>query len=77
VSEEENRLFFADGFFENLELKVPDGHPGRNRYGLPVEVVLEHWSLTTRCPGTTAMGALTQPAFVDEDERAPFFCCFF
>jgi hypothetical protein len=77
VSEEHNGLFLADRFFEDLEIKVPDSHAGCHRYGLPVEVVLEDGSLTTRRPGATPMGTLAQPAFVDEDDRAPFFGGFF
>ena len=77
MGEEENRLFLADRFFENLEIEVPHGHPGGHRYGLPVEVVLQDGSLTTRRPGATPVGTLTQPAFVDEDDGAPFGSGFF
>ena len=77
VSKKENRLLLADRLFEDLEIEVPDGHPGGNRYRLPIEVVLEHRSLAPGCPGATTMGTLTQPTFVDEDDRAPFFCGFF
>ena len=30
----------ADGFVEDLEVEVPDGHAGGNRNRLPVEVIL-------------------------------------
>jgi hypothetical protein len=60
-----------------LEVKVPQGHTGGYRDGFPIEVVLEHGSLTTRRPSATPMGPLAQSAFVDEDDRAPFFFGFF
>src|SRR6516165_11542010 len=68
----ESPLFLAHRLFEDLEIEVPHGHPRSNGYGLPVEVVLQDGSLPTRRPGATPVGTLTQPAFVDEDDRAPF-----
>jgi hypothetical protein len=77
VGQEDNRLLLADRFLENLKIEVPQGHPGSHRDGLPIEVVLQYGSLPTRRPGTAPMGTLAQPAFVDEDDGAPFFCGFF
>jgi hypothetical protein len=77
VSQEDDRFFLAHSFVEDLEVEVPDRHPGGNRNGLPVEVVLEHRRLPPRCPGPAPVWTLAQPAFVDEDDGAPFFLGFF
>src|ERR1700722_16023527 len=77
MSEEDDRLFLADGFVEDLEVEVPDCHPGGNGNGLPVEVVLEDQGLPPRSPGATPVWPLAEPAFVDKDDRTPFFLSFF
>src|SRR5262252_2085919 len=77
IGEEDDELFLANSLLEDLEVKIPDRHCGGNRNGFPIEVVLEHRSLTTRRPGATPVGSLAQPAFVDEDDRTPFFFGFF
>lgn len=77
LSEEDDGLLLANSLLEDLEVKVPQGHPGGHRNGFPMEVVLEHGSLTTRCPGATPMGPLAQSALVDEDDGTPFFFGFF
>src|SRR5579859_357650 len=77
MGQEQDRLFLTDGFVEDPEVEVPDGHPGGNGNGLPVEVVLEDRGLPPRSPGATPVGSLAQPAFVDEDDGSPFFLGFF
>ena len=70
-------FFLTYSFVEDLEVEVPDGHPGGDGNGLPVEVVLEDRGLPSRRPCATPVGPLAQPAFVDEDDGAPFFLGFF
>lgn len=50
---------------------------GRDRDHLPVEVILQHRRLTAPRPRAAAVPSLTQSAFVDEDDRAMLFLCFF
>jgi hypothetical protein len=77
MSQEDDCLFLTYSFVEDLEVEVPDCHPGGDGNGLPVEVVLEDRGLPPRSPGTTPVWPLAQPAFVDEDNGAPFFSGFF
>ncbi len=59
------------------KVEVPQREPGGHRQTLPVEVVLQDGRLSARCPSAAAMRPLAQPAFVDEDEDAPFAERFF
>ena len=59
------------------KVEVPQREPGGHRQTLPVEVVLQDGRLPARCPSAAAMRPLAQPAFVDEDEDAPFAERFF
>src|SRR5580658_885543 len=77
MGQKDNGLLFADSLFEDLERAIPERHSGGDGNGLPVEVVLEHRRLAAWRPGTTPVRALAQSAFVDEDDRAPFFSGFF
>src|SRR5438270_2383565 len=77
MGQKDDDLFLPDRLREDLEVKVPECHSGGNGNGFPVEVVLEHGSLAAWRPGATPVGPLAQPAFVDEDDRAPFFLGFF
>jgi hypothetical protein len=73
----QNHLLAPDGLLEDLEIEVPHGDPGDDREGLPVEVMLQDGSLSAGRPGAATMRTLAQTAFVDEDDRAPFFAGFF
>jgi hypothetical protein len=48
-----------------------DARDGRE--GVPVEVVWQDGSLAARRPGPHPVRPLTYSAFVDKDDRAPFF----
>jgi len=41
--------------------------PSRGQ-GFPIEVILQHGSVASRCPGSATMWSLAQSAFVDEDD---------
>src|SRR3974377_1659094 len=57
---------------KQAEVKVPPGHARYRRQALPVEAVLQYGRLSAWCPGTAAVGTLTQSALVDEDDGAAF-----
>ena len=69
--QERDDLRTANCAGEQAEVEVPPRDPRYGRQPLPVEVVLEHRRLAPRGPGATAMRALAQSAFVDEDDRLP------
>jgi hypothetical protein len=77
MRQKDDRLFFANSLFEDLEIEVPQRHSGDDGNGLPVEVILQHRRLTAWCPGAAPVRALAQTAFVDEDDGAPFLLGFF
>ena len=77
VFEELDNLLGFDGVLEDLKVEVPNGHSGNDGQSLPVEVKLENGRLPARCPRAPPVGPLAQTAFVDEDDRAPFFLSFF
>ena len=77
IAEKYDNLFFGDRFIEKLEVEVPQRHTRCHRDALPVEVILQNRRLSPRRPGTAAVRALAQSAFVDEEDRAPFFLGFF
>src|SRR5215467_11299082 len=62
-----HRAFIESG------IEVIEGDPGHGRDRVPVEVVLQNRDLAARRPGPDAMQPLAYTAFVDEDDRAPFF----
>jgi hypothetical protein len=68
VGKKLNYLGTANGAWEEPEIKLPPGYPGHGREQLPIEVVLQHWSLPARRPGAAAVGPFAQSAFVDEDD---------
>ena len=41
MAQKDDGLLFADSLMEDLEVKVPECHPGGHGNSLPVEVVLE------------------------------------
>jgi hypothetical protein len=59
------------------KIEVPSCQTCGSRQTLPVKVVLQHRRLAARCPGSASMRALTQSAFVDEDDGTPFPAGFF
>ena len=71
VGEKLHDLRCLDRAGEEPEVKVPPGDAGDRRESLPVEVVLEDWRLPAGCPRPAPVGALAQPALVDEDDRLP------
>jgi len=75
--EELNDLRAADRAREESEVKVPPGYAGHRGQGFPIEVILQHGSLASRCPGSATMWSLAQSAFVDEDDDEPLFLGFF
>ena len=77
MGQKEDGFFFTNSFVEDLEVEIPDCHSRSDGNGFPVEMVLQHRGLTPWGPSATTVGALAQPAFVDEDDRAPLFLGFF
>ena len=77
VGQKHHGFLLAYSFVENLEIETPERHTGRHRDGFPVEVILQDRRLTTGCPRPATVWALAQSAFVDEDNRTPFFLGFF
>src|ERR1700737_2141911 len=70
------RLF--DGAGKESKVKVPPRYPRHRRQRLPVEVILQHRSLSPRRPGAAAMGPFAEPALVDENyDPALLFGLFF
>src|SRR3984893_3464524 len=65
--EELDHLRTFDGAGKESKVKVPPRAPRHRRQGFPVEVILQHWSLSPRRPGAAAMGPLAEPALVDEN----------
>src|SRR5258708_6491359 len=75
--EKVNDLGAADGAWEQPEVKVPPGYAGHGRQSFPIEVILQHRSLSSRGPSSATMRSLAQSAFVDEDDDEPLFLGFF
>src|SRR5712672_2890322 len=72
--EELDHLRTLDGAGKEPKVKVPPRHPRHCRQRFPVEVVLQHRSLSPRRPGAAAMGPFAEPALVDENyDPALFF----
>src|ERR1700724_2185983 len=63
-----DHLETANGSRKEPEVETPPGYPGHRREQLPVEMILQHWSLSARRPSAAAVGSLAQPALVDEDD---------
>ena len=66
-----------DAAFVQPKIEVIERDSRRRREGLPIEVVLQNGSLAAWRPGAHPVRPLAYPAFVDEDDRAPFFLGFF
>ncbi len=75
--EEDDQVFPTDSLVEDFEVEVPDGQTRDQRKSLPVEVMEQNGRLSPRCPSAASVRTMTQPAFVDEDDRAPFCTGFF
>src|ERR1035437_7747960 len=67
----------ANGSLVKPRIEVPPSDAGRGREHFPVEVILQHRSLSARRPGAHPMGPLAQPALVDKDDGAPLAERFF
>jgi len=77
MCQKQHGFLLTDGLVEELEVEVPQGHASSDGNRLPVEVVLQNWCFSARRPRAAAVWTLTQPAFVDEDDRAAFLLGFF
>ena len=77
VFEKLNDLFGLDGPVEDLKVEVPQGDTSNHREGLPVEMELQDWRLSARCPSSPPVRSLAQTTFVDEDDRPALFLGFF
>src|SRR6202030_1092069 len=75
--EELDHLRTFDGAWKEPKVKVPPRYPCHRRQSFPVEVVLQHRSLSPRCPSAAAMGPLAEPALVDENYDPALFLAFF
>src|ERR1700676_193887 len=76
--EELDHLRTFDGAWKEPKVKVPPRYPRHCRQRFPVEVVLQHRSLSPRRPGAAAMGPFAEPALVDENyDPALLFGLFF
>jgi len=77
VPEEVHHLGGANSVLVEPEIEVPPGDAGRDRKHFPVEVILQHRSLSAWGPGAHPMRPLAQPALVDEDDGTPLAEGFF
>ena len=77
VLEKLDDLFGPDGALEDLEIEVPDGDPGDDRNGLPVEMELQYWRLPAWRPRAPPMRSLAQAAFIYKYDCPAFFLSFF
>lgn len=77
LSKEVSHLRTADRAFVKSEIEPLERQPANQRELVPVERLLNHRRLAARCPGARSVGARTQAAFVDEDDRAAFAARFF
>jgi len=62
-----NHLRGLDAAGEKSEVKIPNGDACYGRKTVPVEGILQHWSLTPRSPGSDPVGSLTQSALVHKN----------
>ena len=56
-----------DAAGEKSEVEIPNGDARYGRKTVPVERILQHWSLTPRSPGSDPMRPLAQSAFVHKN----------
>jgi hypothetical protein len=77
VAEELHDLRSPDGPTKKLEVELPPRHSGNRREVVPVKVILQNRSLSSRSPGAADVGSLAQPALVDEDDGPTFLAGFF
>ena len=59
------------------EVEIPKRQAGCRGQGVPVEVVLQHRRLATRCPRSAAVWSLAYSALVDENDRTALLAGFF
>src|SRR5512144_963729 len=77
VLQKQDYLLTANGFFENLEVEVPQRDAGDHRQSLPVEVMLQDRRLPAGSPCAATMRPLAQSAFVEAEDRAALLFGFF
>src|ERR1700730_17347001 len=78
IFEEPDHLRTFDSAGKEPKVKVPPRYPRHRRQGFPVEVILQHRSLSPRRPGAGAVGPFAEPALVDENyDPALLFGLFF
>lgn len=77
MAEEVGHLGGPDSAWVAPEVKVPPGNAGGSRERFPIEVILQHRSLSAWRPSPHSMRALAQSALVDEDDSAPLRAGFF
>jgi len=73
VREKFDYLRAANAAWKEAEVEVPPRYARHGGQGLPVEVVLQDWGLTSWSPSAATMRPLAQSAFVDEDDGAALF----
>src|SRR5229473_3119782 len=76
MSKKLDHLGTANGSRKEPEVETPPGYPGHRREQLPVEMILQHWGLSTRRPRAAAVGSLAQSALVDDDDGLARPACF-
>src|SRR5216684_1707179 len=57
MSKKLDHLGTANGSRKEPEVETPPGYPGHRREQLPVEMILQHWGLSTRRPRAAAVGS--------------------
>jgi hypothetical protein len=77
MTQEVHYLRGANGSSVKSEIEIPPSDAGHRREHLPVEMILQHRSLSARGPGAHPMRSLAQPALVDKDDDAPLAERFF
>ena len=77
MGEEVNDLGTSDTAGIQPKVKSPPRHSRNGRERLPVKRVLKHRRLPSRRPGSTTVGTLAEPAFVDKYYRTALPLGFF
>lgn len=67
VGQKLHHLWASDGAREQTEIEVPPRHTRHCRQRFPVEVKLQHRSLSSRSPGSASMRTLAQTTLIDEN----------
>src|SRR5215475_5787833 len=77
LAEKIHHLRSAHRTLVETEVEVPPSDASRSREHLPVEMILQHRSLSARRPGSHPMRPFAQATFVDKYDHAPFTRGFF